>query len=164
VRQKACLSSTPQCALALARWLPGSGLARNPILVWRRRSRSCRKRLQSSLQKATEDRMPRQAASAFFLRFFLSFVVSFVSRAFICHSCCHYYLQHSKAKQQSLCCLLACLLAAAISLFLPVADAIFFKGIHCNFSSSSSILASSPPRLFSLGSVNCRDSYKSSNA
>ncbi len=111
MRQKACLSSTPQCALALARWLPGSGLARNPILVWRRRSCSCRKRLQSSLQKATEDRMPRQAASAFFLRFFLSFVVSFVSRAFICHSCCHYYLQHSKAKQQSLCCLLACLLA-----------------------------------------------------
>lgn len=119
MRQKACLlSSTTQCALALARWLPGSGLARNPILVWRWRSRSCRKRLQSSLQKATEDRMPRQAASAFFLRFFLSFVVSFVSRAFICHSCCHYYLQHSKAKQQSLCCLLAYLLLQYPSSFL----------------------------------------------
>lgn len=120
MRQNACLlSSTTQCALALARWLPGSGLARNPILVWRRRSRSCRKRLQSSLQKATEDRMPRQAASAFFLRFFLSFVVSFVSRAFICHSCCHYYLQHSKAKQQSLCCLLACLLTCCCNIPLP---------------------------------------------
>ncbi len=163
MRQKACLSSTPQCALALARWLPGSGLARNPILVWRRRSRSCRKRLQSSLQKATEDRMPRQAASAFFLRFFLSFVVSFVSRAFICHSCCHYYLQHSKAKQQSLCCLLAYLLLQYPSSFLLLLQ-----------SSSKEFIATSllrvkflfllPPPLFSLGSVNCRDSYKSSNA
>lgn len=50
---------------------------------------------------------------------FLSFVVSFVSRAFICHSCCHYYLQHSKAKQQSLCCLLACLLTCCCNIPLP---------------------------------------------
>ncbi len=53
---------------------------------------------------------------SFFLSVFLSFVVSFVSKAFICHSCCHYYLQHLKAKQQSLCCLLACLLTCCCNI------------------------------------------------
>jgi len=103
--------------------------------------------------------MPRQAASAFFLLSSLSSLeLSFVIVAVII-----IYSTRKQSSSLSVACLLAYLLAAAISLFLPVAAAIFFKGIHCNFSSSCLILASFPP-LFSLGSVNCRDSYKSSNA
>ncbi len=110
MRQKACLSSTPQCALALARWLPGSGLARNPILVWRRRSRSCRKRLKSSLQKSTEDRMPRQAASVFFLSFFLLSSLLSLELSFVIVAVIIVYSTRKQSSSLSVACLL-CLLA-----------------------------------------------------
>jgi hypothetical protein len=70
----------------------------------------------------------------------LSLELSFVIVAIIV-----IYSTRKQSSSLSVACLLAYLLAAAISLFLPVAAAIFFKGIHCNFSSSSSILVSPPP-------------------
>ncbi len=158
MRQKACLSSTPQCALALSHagclaqgwraiqfWSGGGGVAAA--------ERDSRALCRSPQKTACQD---KQHLLSFFLSFFLSFVVSFVSRAFICHSCYHCYLQHSKAKQQSLCCLLACLLTCCCCCNLLQRNSLqllFFEFNSC---------FSPPP--FSLGSVNCRDSYKSSNA